>query len=63
MRISAISLFGITLIKLVTIDTWDLPTIYKVIAFILLGAILLIVAFLYQKFKTLIFGDDDQIQA
>jgi uncharacterized membrane protein len=58
MRISAISLFGLTLIKLVTYDTWDLSTGYKIIAFILLGVILLVVAFLYQKFKTLIFGED-----
>ncbi|MDF2437990.1 MAG: hypothetical protein K0Q95_2366 [Bacteroidota bacterium] len=58
MRIFAISLFGITLIKLVTFDTWDLSTGYKIIAFLMLGVILLVVAFLYQKFKTLIFGDD-----
>jgi uncharacterized membrane protein len=61
MRISAISLFGITLIKLVTYDTWDLSTGYKIIAFILLGVILLIVAFLYQKFKDLIFGADEEV--
>lgn len=61
MRISAISLFGITLIKLCTFDTWDLSTGYKVIAFILLGVILLVVAFLYQKFKTFIFGDDEEV--
>lgn len=59
MRISAITLFGVTLIKLVTYDTWDLSTGYKIIAFILLGIILLVVAFLYQKFKDLIFGDDE----
>jgi uncharacterized membrane protein len=58
-RISAISLFGITLIKLVTFDTWDLSTGYKVIAYILLGVVLLVVAFLYQKFKLLIFGNDN----
>ena len=58
MRICAISLFGITLIKLLTFDTWDLSTGYKVIAYILLGVILLVVSFLYQKFKTFIFGDD-----
>ncbi|MFL5763820.1 MAG: DUF2339 domain-containing protein [Bacteroidia bacterium] len=58
MRVAAISLFGITLIKLVTFDTWDLSTGYKVIAYMLLGAILLVVAFLYQKFKNIIFGDD-----
>ncbi|HEX8515918.1 MAG TPA: DUF2339 domain-containing protein [Bacteroidia bacterium] len=61
MRISAISLFGLTLVKLVTFDTWDLSTGYKIIAFILLGVILLIVAFLYQKFKTLIFGEDSPL--
>jgi uncharacterized membrane protein len=60
MRIAAISLFGITLIKLVTFDTWDLSTGYKVIAYMLLGAILLVVAFLYQKFKVIIFGDDTE---
>lgn len=58
MRVSAIVLFGITLLKLVTFDTWDLSTGYKVIAYIILGVILLIVAFLYQKFKSVIFGDD-----
>lgn len=58
MRISAITLFGITLIKLVTFDTWDLSTGYKIIAYVLLGVILLVVAFLYQKFKLLIFGGD-----
>jgi uncharacterized membrane protein len=58
MRISSISLFGITILKLLLVDTWDLSTGYKVISYMLLGAILLIVAFLYQKFKVLIFGDD-----
>jgi hypothetical protein len=58
-RISAISFFGLTLIKLVTFDTWDLSTGYKVVAYLLLGAVLLLVAFLYQKFKALIFGDDE----
>lgn len=60
MRISSFSLFGITLIKLVTFDTWDLSTGYKVIAYMLLGIILLIVAFLYQKFKVLLFGEDNK---
>jgi len=59
MRISAIVLFAITLFKLVTFDTWNLSTGYKVICYILLGIILLVVAFLYQKFKVLIFGDDN----
>lgn len=58
LRISAISLFGITILKLLIVDTWNLSTGYKVIAYMLLGVILLLVAFLYQKFKVLIFGDD-----
>ncbi len=58
MRISAISLFGITIVKLLIFDTWNLSTGYKVIAYILLGVILLVVSFLYQKFKAFIFGDD-----
>lgn len=61
-RIAAISWFGITLIKLVTFDTWDLSAGYKVIAFVLLGVVLLFVAFLYQKFKVLIFGNDNTIE-
>ena len=60
MRISAISLFGITLFKLIIYDTWNLSTGYKVIAYMLLGIILLVVAFLYQKFKVLIFGETEQ---
>ena len=58
-RIAAISLFGITLLKLVTYDTWELSTGYKVIAYMLLGVILLVVAFLYQKFKVFIFGEEN----
>ncbi len=58
MRISAIVLFGITLLKLVTYDTWNLSTGYKVIMYILLGVVLLVVAFMYQKFKTLIFSEE-----
>ncbi len=60
MRISAISLFGITIIKLLIFDTWNLSTGYKVIAYMLLGVILLVVSFLYQKFKVLIFGDENK---
>lgn len=62
-RISAISLFGITLVKLLTFDTWDLSTGYKVIAYMLLGVMLLIVAFLYTKFKTFIFADEEEKEA
>jgi uncharacterized membrane protein len=60
LRISAIALFAISLIKLCTYDILSLSMGYKVAAFIALGVILLVVAFMYQKFKTLIFGDDEK---
>jgi uncharacterized membrane protein len=59
LRISAIVLFGLTLIKLFAFDIINLSTGYKVVAFTALGILLLVVSFLYQKFKTLIFGDDE----
>ncbi len=61
LRISSISLFGLTILKLLLVDTWDLSTGYKVIAYMMLGAILLLVAFLYQKFKVLIFGEEEVV--
>lgn len=59
LRIFAISLFALTLIKLFAFDIIDLSTGYKIAAFIALGVILLVVAFMYQKFKNIIFGNDE----
>lgn len=57
LRITAISVVGLTLIKLLIFDTWDLSTGYKVVSYLSLGIILLVVAFLYQKFKGFLFGE------
>lgn len=51
LRIGAISLFGITLIKLFFYDISHLETIAKTILFISLGVLLLIISFLYNKYK------------
>jgi len=51
LRIFAISLFGITLIKLFFYDISHLNTISKTIVFVSLGVLLLIISFLYNKFK------------
>ena len=59
LRLVSIILFAVTLFKLVAIDSLNFTAIQKVIAYILLGSILLTVSFLYQKFKTIIFGEDD----
>lgn len=58
LRVSGIVLFGITLIKVIFYDLRDLDTLSRTIIFIALGVLLLIVSFLYVKYKNLI--DDDK---
>jgi uncharacterized membrane protein len=55
LRIAAIVLLAVTLGKLFLYDIADLPTIPKTILFISLGILMLIVSFLYNKYKGLIF--------
>ncbi|MCF1191574.1 DUF2339 domain-containing protein [Mangrovimonas sp. AS39] len=50
LRIGAIVLFGLTLIKLFFYDISHLDTIAKTIVFVSLGVLLLIISFLYNKF-------------
>lgn len=54
LRIGAIILFGITLLKLFFYDISHLDTISKTIVFVSLGILLLIISFLYNKFKNVI---------
>lgn len=51
LRVGAIVLFGITLIKLFFYDISHLNTISKTIVFVSLGVLLLIISFLYNKYK------------
>ena len=59
LRVGAIGLFGITLAKLFFYDIADLDTISKTIVFVSLGILLLIVSFLYNKYKSLIFESNE----
>ncbi len=61
LRIGAIGLFGLTLLKLFFYDISDLDTISKTVVFVVLGVLLLIVSFLYNKYKTIIFTDDEAV--
>jgi uncharacterized membrane protein len=54
LRIAAIVLFGITLIKLFLYDLVDLSTLSKTVVFVSLGILLLLISFLYNKFKGMI---------
>ena len=58
LRMVSLSTFGIVLLKLVVVDLWLLPTIGKIIIFIILGIILLLLSFLYQKLKKVLFEED-----
>jgi uncharacterized membrane protein len=58
LRITAIALFAGTLIKLFVYDLTNLDTIQKTIVFLSVGAILLVVSFIYNKYREVIFGKD-----
>lgn len=59
LRIIALFLFGITLLKLFVFDLKNIPPGGKILAFILLGVLLLTVSFMYQRLKKLIIDDAD----
>ncbi|MEY8020464.1 DUF2339 domain-containing protein [Muriicola sp. SD30] len=57
LRIAALVLFSITLIKLVFYDLANLNTLAKTGLFVVLGVLLLIISFLYNKFRSRIWGE------
>jgi len=58
LRIMALVLLAITIIKLFTYDINNVSEAGKIIAFILLGVVLLIMSFMYQKIKALILSEE-----
>jgi uncharacterized membrane protein len=57
LRLAAIALFLVTLLKLFFYDLAGSSTITKTISFISLGVLLLVMSFLYNKYKEVLFGD------
>ncbi|MEM7185932.1 MAG: DUF2339 domain-containing protein [Bacteroidota bacterium] len=57
LRIGAIVLFGITLLKLFFYDIAHLNTLSKTIVFVSLGVLLLLISFLYNKYKNKMLND------
>lgn len=58
LRIGAMVLLGITLVKLFFYDLSTLTTISKTVVLIVLGIMMLMASFLYNKFKDSIFGNE-----
>lgn len=61
LRVGAMVLFAITIIKVFFYDLAELNTISKTIVLVSLGILLLISSFLYNKFKNLI-GEENEIK-
>nr|WP_314159270.1 DUF2339 domain-containing protein [uncultured Prevotella sp.] len=61
-RIVSLAEFGIIIGKLILNDVWAMPALGKIIVFISLGALLLILSFLYQKLKDALFNEEEQEQ-
>ncbi len=59
MRVVSLVVFAVVLLKLFIYDIQDISLAGKIIAFILLGVVLLVISFLYQKLKPLIFDEPD----
>jgi uncharacterized membrane protein len=59
LRIAGMVLFGATLVKLFFYDITRLDTILKTILFLSIGILMLIVSFLYIKYKKHLFGDEE----
>lgn len=58
-RMAGIILIGVTLGKLIALDSLTFTTVQKVIAYLVLGVLLLIVSFFYQKFRQQLFSDKE----
>ncbi len=57
LRVIALSLLGLTILKLFIYDIKNVSETGKIIAFILLGVLILIISFVYQKLKKLVIDE------
>lgn len=60
LRIVALVLFGTTLFKLFSYDIRNIPAGGKILAFVLLGVLLLTVSFMYQRLKKILIDDSTE---
>lgn len=58
LRIIALSLLGLTILKLFLYDISNISETGKIISFILLGILILIISFVYQKIKVLVIDEN-----
>jgi uncharacterized membrane protein len=58
-RMMGMVLMGVTLGKLLAFDSLNFSTVQKVMAYLILGVLLLVVSFFYQKFRDTLFKEED----
>ena len=58
LRIAAIILFGVTLLKVFLIDLEHISTVSRMVVFIALGILMLLISYLYQRYKSILLGED-----
>jgi uncharacterized membrane protein len=58
LRLTGVVLMGITLAKLVFLDSLRFSTVQKIVAYLTLGVLLLVVGFFYQRFKEKLFDKE-----
>ena len=51
LRLMSIAIFGVTILKVFLFDMANLQTIYRIISFIGVGGLLVVVSFLYQRYR------------
>jgi len=56
-RLASILLMAVTLGKLIIFDSSKFTTLQKIIAYIVIGTLLLVLSFLYQKLRVTLFGE------
>ncbi len=59
LRLMAMVLFGVTILKIFIYDLSFLDTLYRIFSFVALGLILLAVSYLYQRYRAIILGPSD----
>jgi len=59
LRISAIGLFGITMLKVFLLDMANVSTPYRVVSFMVLGLMLIGASYLYYRFRDRILPPDE----
>ncbi len=60
LRIIALALLGVTIVKLFVYDISNVSETGKIIAFILLGVVILVMSFAYQKIKKIVLKSEDE---